>query len=476
MGGSIPLGQGTYQRTDLPPVRLKNMMFESAPTNLEDQVALIPRPRLKAFAKAGDGPMKGLYRRGGVLAAVALSGSIIAKSGTDLYRVTQTGLPGVGTAVLIGSIDGDYRMTAEGNENIIVLTAGADPYLTNGTTVSAIAMPDDKQVSAVDTLDSYFLLASDLGRFYWIEPGETTVSALNFATAESQPDVLLSLKVIGDELWLVGRLSVEVWQPTGDLDLPFQRINGRIFGIGVTARETVQKLSVNGVDTMCWLGTDRRVYRTDPNPVRISDEGLEEILQKITISLTAGGDNPYATVDSWNGHDNYVLHIPGHSSVAYDLLTKRWHERTSFGLDLFRGSVSAVGPNAQPLIGDSTSNQIWEMTVDSRTDGDDPVIFEFSGLLEVTAAAARLDNVSLDLGAGLTMDPENDPSIQMAMSDDEGLTYGDGIEVPLGRQGQRLTPVAWTRLGLMERPGKAFRWRTTEPVTVRKAKYNTALR
>jgi hypothetical protein len=282
--------------------------------------------------------------------------------------------------------------------------------------------------------------------------------------------------VIGDELWLVGRLSVEVWQPTGALDLPFQRINGRIFGIGVTARETVQKLSINGVDTMCWLGTDRRVYRTDPNPVRISDEGLEEILQKISVSLTAGGTNPYATVDGWNGHDNYVLNIPGFGSFAYDLLTKRWHERTSHGLDLFRGNVSAVGPNAQPLIGDTTSNQIWEMTVDQRTDGDDPVVFEFSGLLEVSAASARLDNVSLDLGAGLTIDPENDPTIQMAMSDDEGKTYGDPMEVPLGRQGQRLTPVHWTRLGMLRRPGKAFRWRTTEPVVVRKCKYNEALR
>jgi hypothetical protein len=29
---------------------------------------------------------------------------------------------------------------------------------------------------------------------------------------------------------------------------------------------------------VCWVGTDRRVYRTHPNPVRISDEAIEQKL------------------------------------------------------------------------------------------------------------------------------------------------------------------------------------------------------
>lgn len=451
---AIPLGQAAYQRTDLPPVRLKNMMFEQARTNLEDQVALIPRPRLNAFAIAGAGPINGLYRKGGVLAGVGLSGSIIAKSGTDIYRVTQTGLPGVGTATLIGTVDGGFRMTAEGNPNVVVLTCGQTAYVCNGTTLTPIAFPDGNIVSAVDVLNSYFLFASAFGRFYWSAVGGTTVSALDYATAESQPDELLTLKVIGDELWLFGRLSIEVWQPTGNLNLPFQRIGGRIFGIGVTARETVQKLNVGGIDTVCWLGTDRRVYQTAPNPVRISDEGLEERLQRITFSQQAGGPTvPYATSYSWNGHDFYILHIPGEGSFAYDLLTKRWSELTSYGRALFRGAVGATGPNAQPLIGDDATGQIWEMTVANRTDGADPVVFEFTGQLQVSSASVRLDNVSLDLGTGHTADPEGDPTMQMARSGDDGLTFGDPIEQPLGRQGRRGRIVAWTRLGIIHRPG-----------------------
>ena len=469
--GVILLGTAAFQREEAPKVTLKNYFYEQAPANLEDGVSLIPRARLKQFALVGTGPIRGLYRKGGVLAGVGLSGSIIALSADQLYRVTQTGLPGVGTATLIGTVDGPQRMTAEGNADVIVLCCGTTLYSTNGTTISVITMPPGFSAYAVDYLAGRFLICSDIGRFYWTAVGGTTVSALDYATAESQPDVLLTVKVIGDELWLGGRLSWEVWQPTGDLDLPYQRIDGRIFGIGITGRETAQKLNVNGTDTLCWVGTDRRVYRTNPNPVRISDHGMEERLRRITSPTSL-----YAEPDNFDGHDFYVLHIPGEGSFAYDLATEEWHERTSHGRDLFRGAVSAVGPNNQPLLGDDTAGIIWEMATDVRTDGGDPVLFELSGLLEVTGPSQRCNNVSMDISTGLNPDPEADPMMLMAMSDDMGDSFGPDVAKPMGRQGQRLNVVTWLKCGMLERPGKVFRWRTTEPATVRKAKYNEATR
>jgi hypothetical protein len=64
----------------------------------------------------------------------------------------------------------------------------------------------------------------------------------------------------------------------------------------------------------------------------------------------------------------------------------------------------------------------------------------------------------------------------MAMSDDMGATFGPDVRQYLGRQGQRFNVVTWTQCGMLERPGKVFRWRTTEPLTIRKAKYNEPTR
>ena len=464
---SIPLGLSAYKRADFPTVLLKNMFFEKTAANLEDQVAIISRPRAKSFALAGPGPVRGAYRKGG-----AIFGRIIVLSGSTLYRVEQTGVPGVGTATVIGTVSGSGRMSAEGNATTVVLTCGATPYYTDGTTLTAISMPDSIAVNAIDTLNGYFLAAANASsRFYWSAIGGTTFNGLNFAAAESQPDVLITLKVIGDELYLFGRLSIEVWQPTGDVDLPFQRIGGRIFGIGCTARDTVQKMNVGGRDLICWVGTDRIVYQTAPHPVRISHNGIEEMLRQ------AVPENLSAFTFSWNGHDFYALHIPEFGTFAFDLSTECWLQLTSAGRTLFRGAVSTIGPSAQPLLGDDTAGIVYELSTDVRDDNGDKVLFEFSGLLDVTDGPVPCKTVIIEGSTGMTPDPMNDPPIEMATSDDHGATFDDHEPQPLEHQGQRAQRVMWMRCGMMRREsGRIFRWRTYEPMTVRKAKYNVSLR
>jgi hypothetical protein len=461
---AIPLGRRAFKRAGLSPISLKNYYFESAPTNLEDQVSLRPRPRLARFAEVGSGPIRGLYREGGVI-----GGAIICRSGNSLYKVNQT----TGASTLIGEVDGTARMSAEGSTAYVVLACGASVYRTDGTALETIAIPDDLPVNAVDTLDQRFLFPIQASNMYmWTPPGEYTVDGADFASAESQPDVLITLKVIDDVLWLIGRLSLEPWQPTGDQDLPYKRIEGRVFGIGCTARDTCQKMNVDGLDTMCWVGTDRKVYRLDPNPVRISDPGLEEALFRATP------EDLYGHHAVWQGHDFYVLHIPGEGSFAYDLTTRAgWADWTSYGRELFRTGVSTIGVNGEALLGDNTSNVIYRLTEDDNTDDGDPVVFEFSGLLEVPGSPVPCRNVILIGQTGTAATPSDDPLMQLAYSDDHGKTYIDVPPQPLGRQANWTLRVAWTRLGMLRREcGRIFRWRTTEPVVIQKAKFNEGLR
>ena len=356
---SIPLSRRAFDREGLPPLALSNYYFEAAPTNLEDNVSLRPRPRITRFAAPEDGEIRGLYREGGVI-----GGAIICRSGNNLYKVTQAGIPGVGTSTLIGAVDGSGRMSAEGSVDYVVLACGASVFKTNGTTISTIAIPDDLPINAVDTLGQRFIFAQQASNtFWWTGPGDYVVDSLAFASAESQPDVLITLKVVDDVLWLVGRLSLEAWVETGDQDLPFERIEGRVFGIGCTARDTCQKLNVDGLDTMCWVGTDRKVYRLQPDPVRISDPALEEALTRATP------EDLYAHTANWQGHDFYILHVPGEGSFAYDLTTRAgWADWTSYGEPLFKTGVSTSGPNAQSLLGDNTAGIIYELTEDEITD------------------------------------------------------------------------------------------------------------
>lgn len=468
MGGSILLGRSDYQRSGNSPLTLRNAYFEKTPTNIEDEVSIRPRPRLTQFTTAGAGPIRGMFRKGNVLTNSGFSGNIICRSGDSIYRVHQT----TGVATLIGTVEGTLRMTAEGNEDVVVMCFGTKAYETDGNAVTEIAMPDSLGANGVDALNGYFIIASDLGRFYWTDIGGTTVDPLNYATAESQPDVLLTLKVIGDEVWLFGRQSIEPWQPTGDLDLPFQRIGGRIFGIGVTGRETVQKFSQQGVDKVCWVGTDSRVYMTDPNPVEISDAAMIERLRGVTDPALL-----YASLANDAGHDFYILHLTDDlGSWAYDLTTGSWAEWTSYERDNFRGGTSSLAPNNRPLMGDDTSNVIWTLTQDEREDAGGPFVQEWSGLLRVPGPPMRCNSVLVGVATGLTIDPDDDPMLTMDWTDDRGLTYNDPVQEPLGRQGQFLERVMFTQCGLLKRPGRTFRNRTTLPVVVESMKYNEGWR
>lgn len=462
---AIPLGLSAYKRADLPPSRLVNMFYEKTPANLVDQVSLMPRPRLKQWAVAGDGPMRGIFRQGGVI-----QDRTLAVSGPSLYRVEPSG-DGIGTPTLIGAVTGDGRMSAAGNPSTVILTCGKNVYSTDGATMATVSVPDGQDVVAVDTLNSYFLLQpANSGRFYWSAIGGTTIDPLDYATAETQPDLTMTLKVVGDILWLVGRLSLEPWQPTGNLDMPFQRINGRIFGIGCVSRDTVQKLIVGGTETMCWVGADGVVYRLAPNPTKISDHGIEELISN------ADPTSLYATTARYIGREFYILHIPGQGSFACDLSTGFWDEWQSYERELFRGAVSAIGPADQPLFGDDEVGKIWELTDEIRTDAGEPIVYRWSGVLASVSGSVRCNSVHLNCSMGRTPNIEDDPTVWMSMSDDDGASFGEPLEEPLGRQGERRAQAVWTGLGLIQRNGRVFQWETAEPVIVKTATYNEGYR
>lgn len=164
------------------------------------------------------------------------------------------------------------------------LTWGAATLEDGGTdSLTQVQVPDDVGVVSVGFVAGYVIVVIAQGfdvngRFYWIEPGETTIDPLNFATAERSPDPVHSVRVVGDQFWLLGTNSTEVWYPTGDPITPFSRVQGRLFDRGIWEGTDVQiKDSVIVVDT------DGVVYNIGSSPQRVSDHSIEERIRKSMI-------------------------------------------------------------------------------------------------------------------------------------------------------------------------------------------------
>lgn len=150
-----------------------------------------------------------------------------------------------------------------------------------GTAFTTITTPDSVGVVWVDTIASFVIVVvaqgfGKNGRFYWIQPGEVTIDALDYATAERAPDPIYSVMTLGDQFWLFGSSTTEVWYPTGDGSLPFQRIQGRLFDRGIWGGTAV-KIG----DVMMVVDRDGVVWKIDQGIDRVSNNGVEQRIREV---------------------------------------------------------------------------------------------------------------------------------------------------------------------------------------------------
>lgn len=445
---AIPLGLNAYNRAAgrLPAVRCVNQYVE--PTSVEsDGTVLLPRPALAAFATVGDGPIRGLYRQAGTF-----GGDFLVVSGAELYRVTSAGV-----ATLLGSVPGVARVTIASSGVYAVIATGEGAYSTDGLTVAPIAFPDGAGVTSVDYMNSYFLFSrAGSQAFYWSAVAGITVDALDYASAESTADNLVGLRVIGDELWLFGETTTEVWIPTGNADLAFQRVTGRISPRGCIGRDTIAKLD----NTLFFVGNDRIVYRAGDVPQRISTHSIEETLRKGTAS------DFRAWSFSFDGHTLYVLTAGDLGTFCYDLASQQWCEFKSYGRSSWRAHLGAYNSDFT-LCGDDESGALYKLDNDVYLDASDPIERTVTAGVEVSSGRPPNNNFSLQVATGTAAVDVSDHVVELRQSDDLGNTWGNWQSRDLGAIGEHGKRVIWRRRGLMRPPGRVFEIRITSPVAYR---------
>lgn len=180
---------------------------------------------------------------------------------------------------LIGAL-GNGTVTTETGAAIswtaATLTGGGDPSWTQ------VATPDDVGIIDVGYISSYVVCipAQDQGingRFFWIDPGETVIDALDFATAERAPDPISNVVVFGDQFWLPGSNTTEVWRFTGNDDSPVIRMQGVVFDRGAWEGTAIQVK-----DSMILVDNEGEVFQISGGIEKIS---RPDIAQRIRESI-----------------------------------------------------------------------------------------------------------------------------------------------------------------------------------------------
>ena len=251
---------------------------------------------------------------GGIVrAAVELDGDIIAAAAGRLWRLGSSGV-----LTDEGAVQDSNNLVMAAGFSKVAITSGGKYYVYDG----AVSIRTTGQITnpvGVAYMDGYYIVIGDDGarRDLIAVSGPDdpyTFAALDFASAEGDPDPLVAIVRDHSELKLFGTKTTETFYNSGGT-FPFSRNTSAFIERGCHNAQTVAK-SDNAV---YWIGDDKKAYRTfGGGPEIISTDPLSELFAKSTI---LGG---FAFED--RGAKFYAVRLAGGTTWAYKIPTGLWCE------------------------------------------------------------------------------------------------------------------------------------------------------
>lgn len=422
--------------------RLVNMYSEPTPQG-PSQSGRFGRPGLYAATTRGDGPHRAIFTwKYGVRVTV---------SGEEVYINEFS----VGT---LPNTDGlPVRWAVSEDECVIVSNSRA--YYVTPYDVTLIENENLLNVCDVKFLAGRFIyvLGDRSGQYFYSDVGDAlTVSGTSFISAESNPDPIRAAEILGDAVVFFGERTVEFHYATSNGDAPFQRSQGRSYTKGCKSPYSI----VLADNTLIFLGSDRKIYRTEAVPLVVSNDDIADRCRKVTDE-----NLPKVTAFTVNfaNHEVYVINLPEQGSWAYDFAQKTWAEWRSWTKNRFRVNVAD-----QNVLGDIYSGKLYGLDGQRFDDDGDPLERICSTFAPLRSGAARNFNVALmcKRGVGLATGQGSDPKVEMRFSDNQDSEWSDWLPAPLGVMGDRTRAAIalWIGLGSIIPPGRQFEFRCTDPV------------
>lgn len=412
----------------------------------DKQVVLASAPGLTWFLHSIGATLRGSHMTEDTWYVVA---------GQTLYKLTQAGV--YTAAGTLSTTDGYVDMVHGSNQ--LVLVDGPNGYTLNlvSNVFARITSAGWRGSYSVAELDGYFIfIAPDTEQFYISAIDDaSTLDALDFSSADSSPDNLVTSRTRLHELNLMGTKGIEVWVDSGDPDFPFVRYNSTPIDVGVVGN----RAAVVASDVLVWVGQTKAgrgyVYAMPGHqPQRISTRAVEQALARST-DLSACSMWTYHV----EGSEFVGVNAPGLGTTwVYEMGTKQWHERA----ELVNGDWVPLRADQITFVVDShyaTAGQaIYKLDSESQMIGDDVLVRErtWPHLISPSLEPVSYRGVEImcTTGAGGT--------ITLELSNDGGSVWMPPLLRSLGAWGRRMQRIRW--LGLGTAVDRVFRLRCTDPV------------
>lgn len=401
-------------------------------------ISLYPTPGLTLFVSFGASVVRGLYPYEG--------GNVIyAVIGTTLQEVAADGtITNRGT---LQPVSGRVDIADNGLQLLIVDGSFGYTFTFATHTFARITDADFPPCETCTFMNGFFLVQKTNSAQFYLSAlyDGTSWDALDFATAESDPDNLVRVFVDAGVLLLFGTKTTEFWGDSGAADFPFARIGSAAIEWGLAARWSLCKF-MNGLIFLRKnrLGAVQVCTLAGTSAVPVSPPELD-----YQFSTYSSVSNATAFTYMVAGHPMYQINFPSANvSWLYDGLANAWSV-VQYGTSGRHRAEMQVTFQNKSFVSDYANGNLYLLDQNAYTDNGQMIVREFTGRHQKAGNFTRIPQLWLDMeaGVGLVSGQGSSPQVLLSISRDGGKTYGSDLAVNFGAMGENKARAVWNRLG-----------------------------
>ena len=384
-------------------------------------------------------------------------------NGDAIYRLNSDN-----TLSNLGEITGSGRVSlADNGTQLMILVPNGDGYiLTDAPAVLTKITDTDFTANGapqhVVFIDGYFAITTDTKKFIVSALNNgLAYNALDFGTAEADPDDIVAPIVFNNQLFIGGSETTEAFQNIGGADFPFQR-SGLFLSKGIKAPFSV----VNANDTFMFIGGGENeapaIWALEGNNYKkVSTTAIDSILATATNEEITGA---FSWSYAKKGAYFVGFSIPS-TTLVFDVISARWHERKSnVNGDTIRSRINSVtSAYGLTLVGDSQDGRIGSLDNNVYTEYDNAIIRRVASQpFQNNMQSFTVPSIELTMEAGVGNAAAVNPQVIMDISSDGGKTFRDERSRSIGKIGEYNKRSIWRRNGRVAR-FDVFRFTFSEP-------------
>lgn len=411
-----------------------NLYVEIPADQDRSPIVLYPTPGLTLFCDLSGNPIRGMYSRGSSLFVVQQA---------SLFEISSDGVATNRGA--IGSNTGRVCMSDNGTQLFFVDTQKAYTYTYATTTLAEVTDADFPDGATTCTyLDGYSIVEENGTQSFYISAVDDSTSwdALEYDTADQNPDDIVRVFADHGELLVFGEESTEFWANSGATDFPYSRLTS--IETGLAAKWSIAKFETSVMFlAKNKLGNVQVVLLNGYTPTPISTPDLDTLLNTYAVTNDA-------TAFSYreHGHTFYQITFPTQGKTwLYDGTSGTWSELQSGG-GRHRADLG-VQFNGKTYVSDYESGRIYLLDPNTYTENGAGVRRQFVGRHVFKEERQSIHSFWLDMEAGVgnASGQGSDPQAVLRYSIDGGHSWSNELSAPIGATGAYGTRVKWERLG-----------------------------